>query len=558
MFNEAKYITRNYPLIQALADDKKDKLSKSVASTYNRLSAIGTVDQLIITNNNAQILVLKPKNSAQFTSTSLIKKVLSSKKTQWDYVTLTDGQIALMYAFPLYKRGKLIGVTAFLKDYKKIANKVAESSGVDIIIADQDKQLIFGTNTTLADNFISSEELEKHAFEYNQTHYFVLNFSLLAKNNTDIGKAFVLRDDTIAHNKMRQAEVKAIIAGIIITLIALIIVYRQIDKALLPLQKAVIAIKHIENGNLSFNVECNTKSEIADMLFGIKHMRDTLRELILNITDTSKKLNHASSTTDKISSQANQGALKQQHDTDEIVRAIEQMSHNAQDVIINASKAYDATQNADQASHKGQIIINNTISGIQNLASNIETTADVVAEVKTESEAIGQILSTIRGIAEQTNLLALNAAIEAARAGDQGRGFAVVADEVRSLAGNTQDATEEINTLIERLQAGVKRAATTMQESQEFASKSVTEIGEAGDSLDFITQSISLAAQMNNEISSAAKEQGEVASHISDNIKNIASVANKTAGESAQVKDSSQELLTLSQQLLDLVSHFKT
>ncbi len=106
------------------------------------------------------------------------------------------------------------------------------------------------------------------------------------------------------------------------------------------------------------------------------------------------------------------------------------------------------------------------VSDVSGLTDEVAEASGVIKRLEEDSSNIGTVLILIRDIAEQTNLLALNAAIEAARAGEHGRGFAVVADEVRILAGKTQKATTEIQSIIEELQQRARNAVQVMEHGQ--------------------------------------------------------------------------------------------
>ena len=101
-----------------------------------------------------------------------------------------------------------------------------------------------------------------------------------------------------------------------------------------------------------------------------------------------------------------------------------------------------------------------SVVGNSKLGMELVELTDSIAK---HAKDVQGILSEIGAIAKQTNLLALNAAIEAARAGEAGRGFAVVADEVRDLSARTTQFSQQINILMQGMQASVKQTETAIQ-----------------------------------------------------------------------------------------------
>ncbi|MCB1922041.1 MAG: methyl-accepting chemotaxis protein, partial [Candidatus Competibacteraceae bacterium] len=195
-------------------------------------------------------------------------------------------------------------------------------------------------------------------------------------------------------------------------------------------------------------------------------------------------------------------------EAEQVATAMNEMTATVQDVAQTAASADAAASDADAKASEGRSVAVQALAATEDLVNEVQQAAAVIRKLESESESIGAVLDVIRGIAEQTNLLALNAAIEAARAGEQGRGFAVVADEVRTLAGRTQDSTQEIQRMIESLQQGTKGATQSMEKGQTKAQSTLDQVKSTEQTLSVISQAVARIKEMNAQIATAAEEQG--------------------------------------------------
>lgn len=171
----------------------------------------------------------------------------------------------------------------------------------------------------------------------------------------------------------------------------------------------------------------------------------------------------------------------------------------------SAAQAYHISLNTRDIAEKGAEVIQQTASGMRDIAADIDGSSQLIAKLGERSQQITTIVNTIRGIADQTNLLALNAAIEAARAGEQGRGFAVVADEVRQLAARTSGSTAEISSMIAMIQDETRQAIHSMDGTRDRAALGVDLANRAGAAILQIREGTSEAVQA---VSAFANERG--------------------------------------------------
>ena len=326
-----------------------------------------------------------------------------------------------------------------------------------------------------------------------------------------------------------------------------------------PLQQTADVMLDIAEGegDLTRRLSSQGGGEMGAVALGFNKFVEKIHATLSQVHNSSNQLAAAAEAMSTVTRENSDGVSLQRNETEHMATAIHQMTATIQEVENSANSAAEAASQADAESQAGADVVEATVDAINELATEVEAAAKVVYSLEAESANIGMVLEVIRNIADQTNLLALNAAIEAARAGEQGRGFAVVADEVRSLASRTQESTQEIKLMMDRLQNGTSEAVRVMSASQSKTAITVEQARVAGNSLETIRKSVETIHLMNSQIANAVNEQGAVAEEINHNIVNIAQIAEQTAAGSQRSAEASDALASLGEQMKALVGQFR-
>lgn len=254
---------------------------------------------------------------------------------------------------------------------------------------------------------------------------------------------------------------------------------------------------------------------------------------------------------------ASQKIKQQENETQEVAAAMNQMTTTVGDVSkhvqITANKALESRKTANN----GDQILEQTLAAVQSLSTLVEQVSQSVSALAKQSEDIAKVAVMIDQIAEQTNLLALNAAIEAARAGEHGRGFAVVADEVRQLAMRTQDSTQEIHDIIERLRTGAKDAEASAGKGQQGAAQGLEKMHDAQQALQSIVETVTAISDMSTQMAAAVEEQAQVAEEINQQLVRISDLAGESGTEADLAMENMMELKNVALEMHELVVRFR-
>lgn len=365
----------------------------------------------------------------------------------------------------------------------------------------------------------------------------------------------VIQDRTEIINDINSMKTKMYIYSMIFSIVVCIFTLIFIVYSLKDIEKLLQAMKVVETGDLTKDVQINSKDEIGQLAVGFNKMMENLRGLIGNVQHITLQVENSTKTigsnVDEIGIASNEvaktteqlavAAEKQAHEAIDSLNETNNLSNKIKDVLVFSNKTFENTNHM-----KSKVIIG--IESITELKdkfnNNIEASKSVsggIDKLTDKSKSIGIIVETITSIAEQTNLLALNAAIEAARAGEHGKGFSVVAGEVRKLAEQSSSAAKEIKKIIDEIryvieitEGSVDMANNVIQE----ANSCLIETEKAFNDINIVANE---AVSNTNTLNNFVGEINISKDRVLKSIENISSILEESASSTEEISASSEE-----------------
>jgi len=374
--------------------------------------------------------------------------------------------------------------------------------------------------------------------------------------SAEINKTAKQQAETVISSS-KSVVMLALAATIAMSIMVLLCSYVILNREILkPLQNSAATIFRLSEGDLSHNTKAEGRGEIGLINQATAELSKQFRQLVSSINQTSDSLYQASVDLNQQSDQQNQAINEQLRDTSTAAKEVGAMAESANQASDIAQATASMTDETLQQAKTGAESVSNVNQLMRALHQDI---SNVDTEVSTLSERVirvDEVMTVIVGIAEQTNLLALNAAIEAARAGEQGRGFAVVADEVRNLAQKTQQSTEEIASILDDLRKGSESSVEAMRVGQEKTEQVVQQISNLSELWQSMSGSITDIAGKNQTITHTAEQQTQVSKEIANFIEGLNKNAIKQEKQALNHKESSQQLISISNGLKEKMGAF--
>jgi len=289
----------------------------------------------------------------------------------------------------------------------------------------------------------------------------------------------------------------------------------------------------------------------------VNYTIEELRALVAKVNATSGMVGQASQQAQTLSSRLLALTDRQAVEIKQTGAAILDLATRMREVSGRASEAAEVARESLDAASRGRQAVAKTMSGMDGIRDQIQSTAKRIKRLGESSQEIGEIVDLISDLSEQTHVLALNAAIQAASAGEEGRGFSAVAQEVQRLAERSARATRQITALIRGIQMDTQDAVAAMETSTQGVVSGTALSDAAGQALDQIGQVSSSLAVLIEGMAAVTGAEASTADDVAQGMGRILRYTDHARQGSHSAAASVQALGALANELQASVARFR-
>lgn len=391
--------------------------------------------------------------------------------------------------------------------------------------------------------------------------------------------------ESAVFSELASLRTTMIVVAVVVLAVILVLMERMIHFMIKPIRSLTDSIVTMASGDFTVDIKTKGNDEITLMGNSMKEFTAAIRSMINDISNISETLKGQAESSTSVSGGLYEASLKQSKNIDELNGTVDQLSASVQEIAESAtalavvvSDTRDSSNNAEdkmnvtvEVAEAGKNDMQKVGEAMGLIEQSINGLQESIDKVGAASQEINKIVGMIGEIADETNLLALNASIEAARAGDAGKGFAVVATEIGSLATNSNQSVQKIQTLINEVTSLVGETVDKAKDSVDEINTSSRLVHQAVATFDTIYDNIvdankvvnDMAANMlkvadvSTNVASITEEQAASAELISRNAGNIASESKNITDDSEKVAETARKLADTSEKLMTQINSFR-
>lgn len=248
----------------------------------------------------------------------------------------------------------------------------------------------------------------------------------------------------------------------------------------------------------------------------------------------------------------------QAHETENSVNQVQQLSTVVNELLVNVSSMGEQSQASLEINQESMTIMSEVDDNWQAELTHMSQIMHNMNGMNTSIQDINKIINVINDISYQTNLLALNASIEAARAGEFGRGFSVVATEIRQLAEQSKNSTEEIESIVNKIQNQSMQMVNQTSQALAGGEKQSNLIERAITSSDEVFKRSNALIAGVTEIQEATNQIVTIQDSVLENLENISASTEENAAGTQEVSANAEEVLATMEEFIGHVAELRT